>query len=151
MPQSERALTILLASHLPEDVDAIRHAFHASGLDWKLLAAADCREAWTVLHREEVDVVVAEADLPDPFAWRDLLDEIDNMGGGQPVIIASRRADEILWAEVLNLGGFDLLSKPFDPEELTRVIAMAAREGRRWRRECDERRRRLQVLSGAVA
>jgi DNA-binding response OmpR family regulator len=27
-----------------------------------------------------------------------------------------------LWAEVLNLGGYDVLSKPFDPVEVRRVV-----------------------------
>jgi len=49
------------------------------------------------------------------------------MRGCQAVIVASRLADERLWAEVLNLGGYDLLAKPFDRDELVRVIAMAAR------------------------
>ena len=44
------------------------------------------------------------------------------------LIVTSRLADERLWAEVLNLGAFDLLSKPFDFDEATRIIPVAIRQ-----------------------
>jgi DNA-binding response OmpR family regulator len=37
-------------------------------------------------------------------------------------------ADEYLWAEVLNLGGYDLLAKPFRDPEVKRVLAAALRQ-----------------------
>jgi len=151
MPKSEFSISVLVASPFPEDSGACRFAFRAFALDWRVLTARTCREAWAALHREEVDVVVAEAEFPDGESWRELLDEIENMHGSQPVIIASGLADERLWAEVLNLGGFDLLAKPLDPEELVRVIAMAARQAAQMRREAGQRARRLHAVSGAVA
>jgi hypothetical protein len=42
-------------------------------------------------------------------------------------VVASRHADENLWGEVLNLGGYDVLIKPFDCSEVTRVVGMAWR------------------------
>jgi DNA-binding response OmpR family regulator len=44
------------------------------------------------------------------------------------LLVTSRHADENLWAEVLNLGGYDVLLKPFDGAEVTRVVAMARRQ-----------------------
>ena len=41
------------------------------------------------------------------------------------LIVADRLADDALWAEVLNLGGYDLLMTPFEPEEVLRVVSMA--------------------------
>jgi DNA-binding response OmpR family regulator len=43
------------------------------------------------------------------------------------LILTSEIDDERLWAEVLNLGGFDVLLKPLDPKELFRVASMAYR------------------------
>jgi hypothetical protein len=34
-------------------------------------------------------------------------------------------ADESLWAQVLNLGGFDVLMTPFEPEEVLRITFAA--------------------------
>jgi len=44
-----------------------------------------------------------------------------------PLIVTSRLADERLWAEVLNLGAFDVIAKPFDRMETMRVISAAWR------------------------
>jgi DNA-binding response OmpR family regulator len=41
------------------------------------------------------------------------------------LIVSSRTADERLWAEVLNLGAYDVLVKPFDPTEVSRVVGLA--------------------------
>ncbi len=38
----------------------------------------------------------------------------------------SHLADGRMWADVLNLGGYDLLMKPLDPVETLRVLGMAA-------------------------
>jgi len=38
------------------------------------------------------------------------------------LIVTSRLADERLWAEVLNLGAHDVLAKPFNAEEVVRVL-----------------------------
>jgi hypothetical protein len=43
------------------------------------------------------------------------------------LIVASRLADEYLWAEVLNLGGHDVLAKPFQGAEVQWVLESAWR------------------------
>ncbi len=47
-----------------------------------------------------------------------------------PLIVSSCLADDRLWVEVLDLGGYDLLMKPFTPVEVMRVVEMAARRSR---------------------
>jgi len=39
------------------------------------------------------------------------------------LIVTSRHADEYLWAEALNLGAYDVVAKPFDSHELSRVVS----------------------------
>ena len=41
------------------------------------------------------------------------------------LIVTSRLADERLWAEALSLGAYDVLAKPFDPEEVVRIVGFA--------------------------
>jgi len=43
------------------------------------------------------------------------------------LVVTSKFPDESLWAEVLNLGGYDVLAQPFDREEVTRVVRSAVR------------------------
>ena len=128
MQHSQTTVTVLLVSPFDEDRQALRRIFNGIGpFDWDIRFTRTCQEAWMALRREQVDAVIAESDFPDGLTWRELLDEVVEMGALQPVIVATRRADERLWAEVLNLGGYDLLTKPFDPEETVRVLAMALR------------------------
>ena len=49
------------------------------------------------------------------------------------LIVTSRLADAYLGAEVLNLGGYDVLAKPFKSAEFIQVMSMA---WRRWKSEC---------------
>lgn len=46
------------------------------------------------------------------------------------LLVASRHATDTLWAEVLNLGGFDVLALPFDRDELERAVLSALRHSR---------------------
>jgi DNA-binding NtrC family response regulator len=80
------------------------------------------------LDREPPDVVVSNTSLQDHSDWKHVLHEIESAGGLQPLIITSRVADESLWAEVLNLGGFDVLAQPFDRDEVERILSSAVRE-----------------------
>ena len=49
-------------------------------------------------------VVMCDAELPDG-SWKTALNELASKAVPMPLIVASRLADDKLWAEVLNLGG----------------------------------------------
>ncbi len=61
--------------------------------------------------------------------WRDALEIAQ--AEGAPLIVCNRLADEHLWVEVLNEGGYDVLAKPFVREEVWRVVESAARAARK--------------------
>ena len=63
--------------------------------------------------------------------WQALLRDFAGIDRAPALIICSRRADERLWAEVLNLGGFDVLITPLQRDEVTRVVCAAVRETQR--------------------
>jgi DNA-binding response OmpR family regulator len=50
--------------------------------------------------------------------WLDILENIKHLPNTPSLIVTSRLADERLWAEVLNLGAWDVLAKPFDRSEV---------------------------------
>jgi DNA-binding NtrC family response regulator len=152
MPDLQTSATVLIASPFDEDYEALRRIFDAFGeRHWRIRFVRTCQEAWMALHQEKVDVVLAECDFPDGLGWKQLLDEVQGMGGFQPVIVTSRLADECLWAEVLNFGAYDLLMKPFDGEETVRVVAMAMRQAQNTRRAGERRRRLRHAVASAVA
>ena len=73
-----------------------------------------------------VGVVITDAELPDGN-WQGLLEAVSRLPGFPSLIVSSRLADERLWAEVLNLGGYDVLLTPFEPGEVFRVGSAAWR------------------------
>jgi DNA-binding response OmpR family regulator len=98
----------------------------SSDFKWQLHHVTTCGEAIAFAHLNEPQVVVCERELPDGN-WKDLLDAFDRLPERPNLIVTSRLTDEALWAEVLNLGGYDVLAQPFDPEEVFRVISLASR------------------------
>ena len=93
---------------------------------WTIQGAPTLREATRLLH-EGPCLVVCEKDLPDG-TWKDVFREARDLDNPPPVVVVSRLADERLWAEVLNWGGFDVLLKPFEVSEVRRVISSALRQ-----------------------
>jgi len=93
---------------------------------WRLFEAGDRRRAMQCLRHYTVQVVVAESEVPG-WNWKSLLSDLHNLARPPQLIVASRTADDSLWAEVLNFGAFDLLAQPFVRDEVERVIAGARR------------------------
>jgi DNA-binding response OmpR family regulator len=69
-------------------------------------------------------VLLCERDHADGN-WEDILNATARLPAPPNLIVFSRLADESLWAQVLNLGGFDVLTTPFEPEEVLRVVFAA--------------------------
>jgi DNA-binding response OmpR family regulator len=85
------------------------------------------QEARAILRDRSVGVVISAGQSCDGYGWKDLLREIQDNAAATRLVVADRLADEALWSEVLNFGGYDLLLKPFNPAELFRVVDMACR------------------------
>jgi hypothetical protein len=81
------------------------------------------------LRFHQIPVVVCNSDVM-PGAWRQLLEQSKELPAPPSVIVASRLADEYLWAEALNLGAYDVLAKPLVAVEVTGVLDLALL---RWR------------------
>ena len=107
-----------------EDQTNLENIFTEWG--WKLHRVSTRSEAHTFLDGNPVGVVISERELPEG-GWRDMLDDLQQRSDPPALVVTSRLADESLWAEVLNMGGYDVLAEPLDHEEVTRVVSAAAR------------------------
>jgi DNA-binding response OmpR family regulator len=122
-------VAVLSVSPLLEDHAALHEIFAHSQWDlhrtqWELHRAATCKEAEEILRTVAAPVVLCESRLPDG-SWQDILRRAERMVFPPPVVVTSRLADDRLWGEVLNLGGYDVLAKPFDKTEVLRVVVLA--------------------------
>ena len=116
---------VLLVSARTEDHDSLRGIFHGS--KWELQTAWTTRAGRKVIQHDhrEIPVVICQHSLPDG-EWKLLLTGLDRVAVRPSLIVSSPLADDRLWAEVLNLGAFDLLlGAPFEPEEVLRVTESA--------------------------
>ena len=121
-PLQQSGLTVLSVSGLEEDRVALGHIFSHS--NWRLLSARNLEEACAALRTETISVTICERDLPDG-TWKNLLVELEVCDPPPVLVVSSRVADDRLWAEVLNLGGCDVLAKPFDSKEVVWSVSMA--------------------------
>lgn len=85
--------------------------------DWSLAAVTSLSSALTALRRRPIPLVIAEREFPGG-EWKDLLAAIRDLPDPPALVVISRLADEYLWAEVLNLGGQDVLAKPLRSAEV---------------------------------
>src|SRR4051794_3813856 len=127
LPLPNPPLRILSVSGAAEDHIAVRQSL--SGIACGVQTAESCHSAFQILRYGRISIVVCERDLPDG-SWRDVLERVDSSPERPFLIVTSRLADEWLWAEVLNLGGYDVLAKPFNADE-TRHVLVTAYLGRR--------------------
>jgi DNA-binding NtrC family response regulator len=93
-------------------------------LRWRIEEAGCCEAAFQTLFRCPVSVIITSDMLPDGD-WTRVLRHTQARSRTPNLIVASRLADERLWAEVLNLGGYDVLIKPFEADEVRRVVSLA--------------------------
>jgi DNA-binding response OmpR family regulator len=122
--QTPENISILVVSPHPEDVTCLRHILHHR--DWHIALSTSLEEATRHVATQTPSVIICERDLPDGN-WKDLLQQAEKMAHAPLLLVVSKHADENLWAEVLNLGGYDVLLKPFDRAEVVRVVGMAWR------------------------
>jgi DNA-binding response OmpR family regulator len=120
----EKDVSALLVGEYESDRFLVCEVFKKLG--WKLLEARDRRRAMQYLERNQVQVVITKTDVPD-WSWRRVLNDLRRLTKPPQLIVTSRTADESLWAEVLNVGGYDVMAQPFEPYEVERVIASAHR------------------------
>ena len=120
--------TVLFVGSDAFEHSSLRQIFDDS--PWEFQGAFTIRDGLDLLRRthHRISVVICER-LPDGD-WKIVLTELDSTPDRPTLIVSARLADERLWAEVLNLGAFDLLlGSPFVPEEVLRVTQCASMAG----------------------
>jgi DNA-binding NtrC family response regulator len=95
------------------------------GASHAIIRVSDFREAARLLEDLIPSVVLVDANLP-AGDWKRFLERMLNFHRSSELIVFSHLADNGLWAEVLNRGGYDVLAVPFDAEEVRRTISLAS-------------------------
>ena len=100
----------------------LREILH--GLNWKLHEVQGTAAVARFLSERRAPVVLCHASF-EGGTWRDLVDCISGLECPPRLVVTSEWADDYLWAEVLNLGGYDVLAQPFSEPEVVRTLTSA--------------------------
>jgi len=120
----EKGLAVLAAFlSVPAELRAI-----LAHRGWTLHEACGTAEVARFLHQCRVPVIICDRSVAGG-TWRDILQCIAPLPCAPRLIVTAADADDVLWADVLNLGGYDVLAQPFREQEVIRVVASAFR---RW-------------------
>lgn len=122
MKHIRRAVSVLHVCPVEDDQRSLEKIFRHT--NWQLQQARSLASAAVFLKQVPVAVILSECDL-NPGHWKDLLREIATLPAPPQLIVTSRLADDALWGEVLNLGAYDLLAKPFEFSEVVHAISLA--------------------------
>ena len=86
--------------------------------------AGSLQQARAKLRKEDYEVILTEAALPDG-SWLDALHLARECPRELQVIVTDPHADARLWAEALNMGAYDLIAQPFYEPEVRRILCNA--------------------------
>jgi DNA-binding response OmpR family regulator len=117
-------ITVLVVTADPGEYAALASILNRP--NWAVSFCRRCSDAFDQFRNLTPAIVLCERALPDGN-WRSLLSETQIIDRAPLLLVASRHADERLWAEVLSAGGYDVLQKPFDPAEVSRVLSAAGK------------------------
>ena len=113
------------------DQSALREIFDHS--NWTLRIVDNYHDAVRILSTNAFGVVITDTNLGTGCDWKGILNAALSTAVPVPVIVTDRLASERLWAEVLNLCGYDVLPKPFAGMEVYRIVSAAWRS---WLDQC---------------
>ena len=92
---------------------------------WMMERVSSAVSVHAALRRRRFAVILWDSDCMGT-GWQSFATDRGAGSRGSPaLIVTSRTADASLWAEALNLGAWDVLAKPFEPQEVRRVLSMA--------------------------
>lgn len=94
--------------------------------DYATLEAVTRSEAIRLFSKHELSVIISDSQLSDGD-WTDFVSGTADMVQPPRVIVIAPAATSSFWAEVLNLGGYDILQAPLNAEEIRRVVEGAIR------------------------
>jgi DNA-binding NtrC family response regulator len=117
---------ILFISGHQEDARQLSQMLHAFPLIVDHVGTL--RLARAQLRKQEYDVVLTEATLPDGN-WLDVLHMVRDTPREMKVVVTDPQADAHFWSQALNLGAYDVLAQPFYEPEVRRILSDACTSG----------------------
>jgi len=118
-PERAGVLALLPAG---SDPACLRQA--AERLALPLLVLRSLEEAIDLLPKQRFAIIVCDRDLPG-FDWHDTVAALIALAPGSCVLLTSSVNDEYLWREVIQSGGYDVITKPLRAQQVEHALDLA--------------------------
>lgn len=79
-----------------------------------------------LLNQGKRPIVILDRDLPSSD-WRQALVSLTKAAPASVILLASSTAEDSLWEEVVERGGYEILQKPFEPAQVSQTFDFAWR------------------------
>lgn len=118
----------------PDDAEKLHQI--AASYGWRISIVGSSDAAIALLKEQPTPLVICDRDISGE-TWRDVLAKIVALPQAVCILLASGVVDDYLWHQVIRHHGYDVVAKPFRPEELRRAVTFAW-SWRGWARRHDE-------------
>ena len=116
---SPEDMTILLVDDEPDIVDATSVAFEL--VDFNVITANGGREAWDILNKKTVDLIITDVRMPDGTGL-ELLDNVKSKNLYFPEVILTTGYADFSVEEIFEKGADGLFWKPFDTKAIIKEV-----------------------------
>jgi len=117
-------LPVRLLAVIPNDMqfELLRSAIEDVG--WEIFRAHSITDGLSTLVNHKINTIVTSCELEDG-SWLEMINALQPCRNAPRVLVAWSHADNRLWLDVLEHGGYDLLAIPFDRNEIVRLTSSA--------------------------
>ena len=123
-PGTQQRLEVLVICDTA--LDSIRLQSILGHTNWVVHCTSTLQTAANLLQSRSVPVVVCAAEVCDG-TWEDALEMLRELSQPLKLVVYTGAAGERLWPKILDSGAYDVLGKPFQPEEMFEVVSSAYR------------------------
>jgi DNA-binding NtrC family response regulator len=114
--------SILIADDDEPIRDLLRDILEPEGATIRLVGSG--KEALAAIDADEPDVAICDVRMPPPDGLG-VLQELRTKGNTTPVLIITAQPSSTKTIEAMQLGAYDYINKPFDPDEILHTVQRA--------------------------
>jgi len=117
-----RKISLLMITSRPEDGEELKELLQDT--PWELEALPQIEDVAAALKAAAVPMLLFDSDAAGPH-WREEMRALIKSRRNACVILLTNVSDQYLWEEVVQHGGFDLLTRPFRREQVLSTLLFA--------------------------
>ena len=92
--------------------------------NWSMRQLQTCQQALVFLRQNPLPLVISWCEMPDGN-WKDLLRQLPLLTKPPLLAVSYQPTGRCFWSEVISLGGYDILVKPFGASDVFRLVSLA--------------------------